>query len=186
MLSSKKHSLDITSASLAVYLIMDNSHSEWDHNIIFVEIILSLQLSSFHRIPFPSIEHLHTYLGQILANSVVSNGQELYTVRIGCTGGFIAGRQILSAGTILARDYSQVVPPFFNWNAFKYLCKPYPALNCELWWTMNVMSLLIDGFLYQIPVNHVRQHTGETPFKCTYCEKMFTRKDHLGEFLRNI
>lgn len=26
--------------------------------------------------------------------------------------------------------------------------------------------------------NHVRKHTGDTPFKCDICKKSFTRKEH--------
>lgn len=33
-------------------------------------------------------------------------------------------------------------------------------------------------------VNHVRQHTGESPHKCTYCTKSFTRKEHLNNHVR--
>lgn len=33
-------------------------------------------------------------------------------------------------------------------------------------------------------VNHVRQHTGESPHKCTYCTKSFTRKEHLNNHIR--
>lgn len=29
-------------------------------------------------------------------------------------------------------------------------------------------------------LNHVRQHTNESPHRCTYCMKSFTRKEHLG------
>jgi len=33
-------------------------------------------------------------------------------------------------------------------------------------------------------VNHVRQHTGESPHKCQYCTKSFTRKEHLTNHVR--
>lgn len=33
-------------------------------------------------------------------------------------------------------------------------------------------------------VNHIRQHTGESPHKCTYCTKTFTRKEHLVNHVR--
>lgn len=33
-------------------------------------------------------------------------------------------------------------------------------------------------------LNHVRQHTGESPHRCGFCNKSFTRKEHLVNHIR--
>ncbi|XP_002137946.4 zinc finger protein 568-like [Drosophila pseudoobscura] len=39
-------------------------------------------------------------------------------------------------------------------------------------------------FTYKNMTRHMRVHTGERPFECTYCEKKYTRKIHLDEHNR--
>lgn len=62
---------------------------------------------------------------------------------------------------------------------------PFIAL-CSLFLSVSLLLVCYDRKSLPIPssLSLTRLHTGETPYQCTFCQKKFTRKEHLTNHTR--